>query len=101
MFALWSSLNYIPIKYKGPIKKTSSLRPIYHKKEEALDTHHLSFESPLIIPSPHMPVLATNERFLPIGGTFKAILASESHWYSPFTGGNTNRFGKGITFTLL
>ena len=30
MFALWSSLNHIPIQCKGPIKKTSHLRPIYH-----------------------------------------------------------------------
>jgi hypothetical protein len=29
MYALWSSLNHIPIKYTGPIKKTSHLRPIY------------------------------------------------------------------------
>ena len=29
MFALWSSPNCIPIKYRGPIKKTSHLRPIY------------------------------------------------------------------------
>ena len=30
-----------------------------------------------------MLVLATNERFLPTGGTFEAILASESHWLQP------------------
>jgi len=28
-------------------------------------------------------VLATSERFLPVGGTFKEILASESHWLQP------------------
>jgi len=28
-------------------------------------------------------VLATNERFLPARGTFRAILASESHWLQP------------------
>ena len=31
MFALWSSPNHIPIKPKGPIKKTSQLRPIYRR----------------------------------------------------------------------
>jgi hypothetical protein len=29
MFALWYSLNYIPIKYRGSVKKTSHLRPVY------------------------------------------------------------------------
>ena len=29
MFAFWSSPNHIPIKYWGPIKKTSHLGPIY------------------------------------------------------------------------
>ena len=36
-----------------------------------------------LIPSPHLLVLATNERFLPTWGTFRAILASESHWLQP------------------
>jgi hypothetical protein len=36
-----------------------------------------------LIPSPHLLVLATNERFLPAGGIFRAILASESHWLQP------------------
>ena len=31
MFALSSSPNYIPIKYRGMIKKTNHLRPIYLK----------------------------------------------------------------------
>jgi hypothetical protein len=30
-----------------------------------------------------MLVLATSERFLPAWGTFRAILASESHWLQP------------------
>jgi hypothetical protein len=30
-FALWSSPNHIPIKPKGPIKKTSHLRPTYRR----------------------------------------------------------------------
>jgi hypothetical protein len=30
-----------------------------------------------------MLVRATNERFLPAWGTFRAILASESHWLQP------------------
>ena len=29
MFALWYSLNHIPINYRGLIEKTSHLRPIY------------------------------------------------------------------------
>lgn len=29
IFALWSSHDHIPIKYRGPIKKTSNLRTIY------------------------------------------------------------------------
>jgi len=33
-----------------------------------------------LIPSPHLLVLATSEQFLPARGTFRAILASESHW---------------------
>jgi hypothetical protein len=36
-----------------------------------------------LIPSPHLLVLATSERFLSAGGTFRAILASESHWLQP------------------
>ena len=35
------------------------------------------------IHSPHLQVRATTERFLSAGGTFKAILASESHWLQP------------------
>jgi hypothetical protein len=30
-----------------------------------------------------MLVWATSEQFLPIGGTFEAILASESYWLQP------------------
>ena len=33
-----------------------------------------------LIPSQHLLVLATSEQFLPTGGTFRASLASESHW---------------------
>ena len=33
-----------------------------------------------LIPSPHLLVLATSKRFLPARGTFRAILAGESHW---------------------
>ena len=33
-----------------------------------------------LIPSPHLLVLATSERFLSEGGIFRAILASQSHW---------------------
>ena len=29
MFALWSSPNRIPVKYKGPIKKMSHLRAVH------------------------------------------------------------------------
>jgi hypothetical protein len=36
-----------------------------------------------IIHSPHMLVWVISERFLPTGGTFRAILASESHWLQP------------------
>ena len=32
-----------------------------------------------LIPSAHLLVLATSERFLSVGSTFRAILASESH----------------------
>ena len=32
-----------------------------------------------LTPSPNMLVLATSERFLSAGGTFRTILASESH----------------------
>jgi hypothetical protein len=34
----------------------------------------------MLIPSPHLLVLATSERFLPAWGTFRVNLASESHW---------------------
>jgi hypothetical protein len=37
----------------------------------------------LLIPSPHMLVANTNERFLPASDTFRVILASESHWLQP------------------
>ena len=36
-----------------------------------------------LIPSPHLLVLVTNERFLLAGGTFRAILANEIHWLQP------------------
>ena len=36
-----------------------------------------------VIPSPHLLVLVTSERFLPTWGTFRTILASESHWLQP------------------
>jgi hypothetical protein len=36
-----------------------------------------------LIPSPHLLVLATSEQFLPARGTFRAILASESHGLQP------------------
>ena len=36
-----------------------------------------------LIHSPHLMVRATSERFLPTGGTFRAILANESHWLQP------------------
>jgi hypothetical protein len=36
-----------------------------------------------LIPSPHLPVLVTSERFLLAWGIFRAILASESHWLPP------------------
>jgi hypothetical protein len=32
-----------------------------------------------LIPSPHQLVMATSERFLPAGGTFRTIVANESH----------------------
>jgi hypothetical protein len=38
-----------------------------------------SFGSLHHILSPHLLVLATSERFLPAGGTYRVILASESH----------------------
>ena len=47
---------------------------------------------PSLISSPHLLVLATNERFLPARGTFRVILVSERAtgcfqcWYSPFAG---------------
>ena len=62
MFALWSSPNHIPIKYRDLIEQTSHLRPI----------------SLNLIPSPHLLVLATNERFLPAGGTSKSYF---SQWW--------------------
>ena len=65
MFSLWSSPNHIPIKHRGPIKQTSHLRPI----------------SLYIIPSPHLLVLATNERFPPARGTF--IKSYFSQWEPP------------------
>ena len=37
----------------------------------------------LLIPYPHLLVLATSERFLPAWSIFRAILASESHWLQP------------------
>ena len=36
-----------------------------------------------LIHSPHLLVRATGERFLPTGGTFRAILANESHRLQP------------------
>jgi hypothetical protein len=36
-----------------------------------------------LIPSPHLLVLATSERFLLARGTFRIMLVSESHWLQP------------------
>ena len=36
-----------------------------------------------LIHSPHLMVRATSEQFLSVGGIFRAILASESHWLQP------------------
>ena len=33
-----------------------------------------------VIAHPHLLVRATNERFPPTRGTFRSVLASESHW---------------------
>ena len=44
-----------------------------------LSTTYVKF----IIHSPHLLVQATNERFLPAWGTFRAILASEGHRLQP------------------
>ena len=42
-----------------------------------------SYNPPTLTHSPHNLVRATSERFLPAGGTFRAILSSESHWLQP------------------
>jgi hypothetical protein len=44
-----------------------------------LHNNSLQFEGCLLIPSPNLLVLVTCERLLPARGTFRAILASESH----------------------
>jgi len=49
-----------------------------HKNFDQCHSQALAF-----IHSPHLLVCATNERFPPAGGTFRAILASESHWLQP------------------
>ena len=41
------------------------------------------FSFSVIIPSPHLLVMAISERFLPAGDIFRAILANESHWLQP------------------
>ena len=41
-------------------------------------TLHIAF-----IHFPHLLVRATSEWFLPVGGTFRVILANESHWLQP------------------
>ena len=72
----------------GPSKYTS-LRTTLQKRNPKL-----KMKTPLEVPdiiglaqelihSPHLLVLATSEQFLPAGGTFRAILASESHWLQP------------------
>jgi hypothetical protein len=47
-----------------------------------LDSTNIEFDGTLIY-SPHLLVWATSERFLPAEGTFRVILASESHWLQP------------------
>jgi hypothetical protein len=46
-----------------------------------LDTSSLSSGS--LIAHAHLLMRATNERFLPVGGSFRVGLASESHWLRP------------------
>ena len=44
MFAFWSSLNHIPMKFRGLIKKTSHLRPIYERERERESTVIMKLE---------------------------------------------------------
>ena len=62
------------------------LRCISERPMESLLTAVVLSTHPLVhrlIPSHPLMVLATMERFLPTRGTFRAILANESHWLQP------------------
>jgi hypothetical protein len=50
---------------------------------EMCSNNNWKFGMMRLIPSPHLLVLATNERSLPAGGNFRAILATESRWLQP------------------
>ena len=59
IFALWFSLNHILIKYRGPIKKTSHLRPIYlsFTKLQALNHRKCRYREQLHQPPPQSHLL--------------------------------------------
>jgi hypothetical protein len=50
---------------------------------QSFGDHTCRLKSALVKHSPHMLVRATSEGFLPARGTFRVILASESHWLQP------------------
>jgi len=71
---LWTSFLKWLLKYKHP------------KHPKQIPSYLGGFVSngpPTLIHSPHLLVRATNERFLSSGDTFRASLASESHWLQP------------------
>jgi hypothetical protein len=73
-----------PPRKPGLWRTHFTTQPYYSIPPKILDRCTSSPQSrPTFIPSPHLLVLATSERFLLARGTFRAILASESHWLQP------------------
>jgi hypothetical protein len=70
------ALRLIEIVKQGPFTCYVSCIPV-------LSVWRLRYLVCFLLPSPHLLVLATSERFLPTWDTFRAILANESHWLQP------------------
>ena len=74
-----------PIRPKLRVWAKEKLVPISSScpKNLAPELCHLRCHMGWVIPSSHLLLMVTSERFLPAGDTFRVILASESHWLQP------------------
>jgi hypothetical protein len=75
--------QYVWVDYKcDALRRSRPFQPMKNLRMQWSHAFNVVCEVALV-PSPHLLVLATNERCLPTRGIFEAILASESHWLQP------------------